>query len=301
MLGSVHDADDAVQDALLRAWRGLRRFEGRSSLRSWLYSISTNTCLDAIARRPRRALPIDYGPAADPHDSPGAPLVESVWIEPYPDETLGLEDGFASPEAVYERRESVELAFVAALQHLPAQQRAVLILRAVLGFSAREVAQLLGTSVASVNSALQRARKTVDERLPEQSQQATLREVGDERLRRIARDYAEAIERGDVDAIVAMLTDDAKYSMPPLPEWYRGPEAIRAFLTGGPLQSRWRFLPTSANSQLAFGTYLWDDAAGAFIPGGLDVLTIQDGHVAQIVAFLSADLTDFGLPASLPA
>ena len=172
MLGSVHDAEDALQDALLRVWRGLAKFEGRSSLRSWLYTIATNTCLDQIARRPKRVLPIDYGPATDPHVAPGEPLVESVWIEPYPDEVLGVEDGFASPAACYERRESVELAFIAALQHLPASQRAVLILREVLGFSAREVAESLATTVASVNSALQRARTTVAERVNEQ---ATLR------------------------------------------------------------------------------------------------------------------------------
>src|SRR6266480_6749083 len=142
MLGSVHDAEDALQDALLRAWRGLAKFEGRSSLRSWLYTISTNTCLNLIARRPKRVLPIDYAPASDPHQGPGEPVVESVFVEPYPDEMLGLEDGFASPEASYEQRESVELAFVAALQNLPPNQRAVLILREVLGFSAREVAEM---------------------------------------------------------------------------------------------------------------------------------------------------------------
>jgi len=200
MLGSVHDAEDALQEALLRAWRGMRRFEGKSSLRSWLYRIATNTCLDAIGRRPKRVLPIDYGPGADPHDSPGEPLVESVWIEPYPDELLRAADDFASPEASYEQRESVELAFVAALQHLPARQRAVLILRTVLGFSAREVADSLETSVASVNSTLQRARKTVDERLPERSQQATLRAVGDARLGEIVEDYMHAMQQGDVDA-----------------------------------------------------------------------------------------------------
>ena len=185
MLGSVHDAEDALQDALLRAWRGLARFEGRSSLRSWLYTIATNTCLDLIERRPKRVLPVDYGPAADPHDGPGEPLVESVWVEPYPDEKLGVEDGYAAPEARYEQRESVELAFIAALQHLPANQRAVLILREVLGFSAKEVADTLDTTTASVNSALQRARATVDERLPEQSQQATLRALGDDDLREV--------------------------------------------------------------------------------------------------------------------
>src|SRR5947208_1593602 len=175
MLGSVTDAEDALQEALLRAWRGLPRFEGRSSLRSLLYKIATNACLKAIERRPKRVLPIDYSPAADPHDGPGEPVVESVWVEPYPDERLGLEDALASPEARYEQRESVELAFIAALQHLGARQRAVLILRDVLGFSAREVAEALDTTPASVDSALQRAHKTVDERLPERSQQATLR------------------------------------------------------------------------------------------------------------------------------
>src|SRR5215211_6537912 len=185
MLGSVHDAEDALQDALLRAWRGLPKFEGRSSLRSWLYTIATNACLNAIERRPKRVLPIDYGPSTDPHDGLGLPPIESVWVEPYPDEGLGLEDGYAAPEARYEVRESVELAFVAALQHLPANQRAVLILREVLGFSAKEVAESLETTVASVNSALQRARKTVDEELPDQSQQATLRTIGDDGLREV--------------------------------------------------------------------------------------------------------------------
>src|SRR5437763_2542201 len=140
LVGSVHDADDALQEALLRAWRALARFEGRSSLRTWLYTVATNSCLTLIARRPKRVLPIDYGPRTDPHDGPGEPVVESVWIEPYPDERIGLEDGLAGPEASYEMRESVELAFVAALQHLPANQRAVLILREVLGFSAKETA-----------------------------------------------------------------------------------------------------------------------------------------------------------------
>src|SRR6266480_2157386 len=185
MLGSLHDAEDALQEALLRAWRGLPKFEGRSSLRSWLYTIATNTCLNAIERRPKRVLPIDYGPATDPHVAPGEPIVESVWLEPYPDETLGLEDGYAAPEASYEQREGVELAFVAALQHLPANQRAVLILREVLGFSAKETAEMLDTTVASVNSALQRARAATDERVPEQSQQTTLRALGDGELREL--------------------------------------------------------------------------------------------------------------------
>jgi RNA polymerase sigma-70 factor (ECF subfamily) len=216
MLGSVHDAEDALQDALLRAWRGMGRFEGRSSLRSWLYKIATNTCLDAISRRPKRVLPIDYGPTAEPHTGPGAPLAEGVWLEPYADQLV--EDGYASPEARYEQRESVELAFVAALQHLPANQRAALILREVLGFSAKEVAGALETSVQSVNSALQRARETVDDRLPEQSQQATLRALGDDQLAGIVENYMTAIESGDVERVVSLLAEDATWSMPPVPE-----------------------------------------------------------------------------------
>ena len=192
MLGSVTEAEDAVQESLLRAWRGLSRFERGRPLRPWLYNIATNTCLDALARRPKRMLPTDYGRPLSADADPGEPLAESVWIEPYPDERLGLGTGYTAPEARYERREAVELAFIAALQHLPARQRAVLILREVLGFSAREVAQTLETTTASVNSALQRARKTVEERLPEQSQQATLRALGDERTRELV----EASPRG---------------------------------------------------------------------------------------------------------
>ena len=208
MLGSVTDAEDALQEALLNAWRGLAKFEGRSSLRSWLYTIATNACLRAIERRPKRVLPIDYAPAADPHDGLGEPLVESVWVEPYPDERLGLEDGLAGPEARYEQRESVELAFIAALQHLPARQRAVLILRDVLGFSARETAEALETTPPGVDSALQRAHKAVDERLPERSQQAMLGPLDDRGLREIVDRYVDAFERADVDALVEMLAAD---------------------------------------------------------------------------------------------
>jgi RNA polymerase sigma-70 factor (ECF subfamily) len=287
MLGSVHDAEDALQETLLRAWRGLPRFEARSSLRSWLYRIATNTSLNVIEKRPKRVLPVDYGPPADPHDSPGEPLVESIWLEPYPDETLGLEDGRAAPEARYEQRESVELAFVAALQYLPANQRAVLILREVLGFSAGEVAQSLETSVAAVNSALQRARKTVDERLPEQSQQATLSSLGDERLRGIVERYTEALQHSDVDAMVTMLSEDASWSMPPMPRWYRGHAAIAAFLTDYPLQERWRHIPTRANGQLAVGCYMWDAEKESYIAAVLDVLTLRGTRIVEVTGFVS--------------
>ena len=292
MLGSVDDAEDALQEALLRAWRGLSGFEGRSSLRSWLYRIATNTCLDAIARRPKRVLPVDYGPATDPHDGPGEPVVESVWMEPYPDERLEVEDGYAAPEARYEQREGVELAFIAALQHLPANQRAVLILREVLAFSAREVAEALQTTVAAVNSALQRARKAVEERLPAQSQQATLRTLGDEGLRDVVDGYVDAWDRGDIDAVVAMLTEDAAFSMPPLASWFGGPEGgheeLRAFLTLGPLSGewRWRHLPVRASGQPALAFYSWDERERTHLPFALNVFTLRDRRISDVTAFV---------------
>ena len=292
MLGSLHDAEDALQDTLLRAWRGLARFEGRSSLRSWLYTIATNACLNAIARRPKRVLPVDYGPAADPHDPPGEPIVESVWLEPYPDEMLGLEDGYAAPEARYERREGVELAFIAALQHLPPNQRAVLILREVLGFSAKEVAEALDTSVPSVNSALQRARAAVEERVPEQTQQQTLRTLGDEELRELVDRYVDAWERNDVEAFASMLAEDATFAMPPLATWYRGREGIAAWAAGYPLSGtwRWRTVFTRANGQPALGFYAWDEDEKAFMPFALNVLTLRGTEIADVTAFVARSI-----------
>jgi RNA polymerase sigma-70 factor, ECF subfamily len=313
MLGSVQDAEDALQDTLLRAWRGLAGFQGRSSPRAWLYRIATNACLDAIARRPKRVLPPDRGPAADPREGPGSPLVESVWVEPYPDELVGVEDGMAAPEARYERRESVELAFIAALQHLPARQRAALILRDVLGFSARETAETLDTTVASANSALQRARKAAQERLPAESQQATLRALGEERLRGIVERYVDAWERGDVEAIVAMLTEDAVVAMPPMPTWYRGREAIAVFLRDFAFARRWtgsrfeagrrrvRLVPGRASGQVALGAYGWDEERGAYAPYVLQVLTLRGPRIEDITGFVApAALPRVGLPAELP-
>jgi RNA polymerase sigma-70 factor (TIGR02960 family) len=281
MLGSLHDAQDAVQESLVRAWRSVGGLDDRGLFRAWLYKIATNRCLTAMGQRGRRELPVDV--------TPSTPAAEVSWLEPYPD----------TPESRYLSRESVELAFVAALQHLSPIQRAALILREVLGFSAAEVAGQLDTSTASVNSALQRARKAIDSAAP--TQQTVLRDLGDAAVNDIAARWADAWQAGDVDAIVAMLADDARYSMPPLPEWYRGTDAIRAFLVGGPLRSRWRFLPAIASGQLAFGTYLWDDAAGAYLSGGLDVLTLAGGLITEITAFIEADLTRFGLPERMAA
>jgi RNA polymerase sigma-70 factor (ECF subfamily) len=298
MLGSVHDAEDALQEALLRAWRGLGSFEGRSSLRSWLYRVATNACLRAIERRPQRVLPIDYGPPGDPHDELAAPLIESVWVEPYPDE----EDGFAAPEAHYERRESIELAFVAALQHLPGRQRAVLILRDVLGFSAREVADTLDASPASVDSALQRAHKSVEQRLPAQSQQATLRALGDERLSELVGGYVDAWERGDIEAVVAMLAEDARITMPPIPSWFRGRDAVAAFLAERGLRGKRprRLLRVRANGSPAFGQYHWNGEKGRLVAHGITVLTFEGAQIEEITAFLNPEaFARFGLPGEL--
>jgi RNA polymerase sigma-70 factor (ECF subfamily) len=303
MLGSVHDAEDVLQDVLLRAWRGIARFEARSSLRAWLFRIATNACLNAIERRPPRQLPIGYGPDGDPHafgEQP--PLVETVWVEPYPDEQLGLADGRTAPAARYEQRESVELAFVAALQLLPARQRATLIMREVLGFSAREVAEALDTTVASVNSSLQRARKTVAEQLPEQSQQAAARALGKAGLQALVRAYMQAMERGDIPAVVALLTEDATWSMPPFAEWYRGLGSITVFLSEHALHEvSWRHLPTHASGQAAVGCYMLNDERSRYELGVIDVLTIEGSRIASVTAFLTPEVfRRFGLPESLP-
>jgi RNA polymerase sigma-70 factor (ECF subfamily) len=300
MLGSVPDAEDALQEALLGAWRGLPRFEGRSSLRTWLYTITTNACLKAIERRPSRVLPVDFGPAgSDPHGDLDEPLTESVWLEPYPDGRLGA--GAHAPEARYEQREAVELAFVAALQHLPARQRAVLILRDVLGFSGAEVAATLEMSPEAVYSALQRAHRAVTERLPEQSQQVTLRALGDDAVATLAAKYVEAWERADVDAIVAMLTEDAVITMPPYRTWFAGRDTVAAFLRKVPLRGlNWRAIPSRANGQLGIALYRLSEETGRYDWHSMEVLTLRGDRIAEITAFLDPDsYRFFDMPAVL--
>jgi RNA polymerase sigma-70 factor, ECF subfamily len=302
MLGSVQDAEDALQDVLLRAWRGLPDFGGRSSLRTWLYKIATNVCLDAIARRSKRVLPSDYGPVeAGFATDPGQPLVESVWIEPYPDEILGLPSGHASPEARYEQREAVELAFIAVLQHLPATQRAVLILRDVLGFSAREVSEWLDTSVASVNSSLQRARKAADERLPERSQQETLRSLGDARIEELVNAYIDAWANGDVETLAALLAEDAVFSMPPWASWWQGRETVASFAhhakdacpQSHPVMAR-------ANGQIALAYYVQSGDTARYVAAAIDVITFEDDRIKDITAFVMPELFGrFGLSAEI--
>jgi RNA polymerase sigma-70 factor, ECF subfamily len=302
MLGSLHDADDAMQDTMLRAWRGIGRFEGRSSLRSWLYTIATNASLRLIERRPKRVLPIDLGPPADPHGELSKPNVESVWVEPFPDERLASDETEASPAARYEQRESVELAFTAALQRLPGLQRAALILTDVLGFSPSEVAEALNTTPTAIYSALQRARKATEEQLPNETQQKRLEEIGEDRVRDIIDRFVQAWEAADVDRIRALLTDDCVLAMPPWSEWFSGREAIAEFLPRGPMRPgrRWRLIPTQANAQPAFGAY-WTDDDGALRAEGIVVLDLNEqGAVSQITSFRSPELfSNFGLPRAM--
>ena len=276
MLGSAHDAEDALQDALLRAWRGLGGFEGRSSLRSWLYTVATRTCLDLVDGRARRALPMDFGQ-------------DTEWLGPYPD-------------ARYEQREAVELAFVAALQHLPGNQRAALLLFEVLGFSAAEIADVMATSTASVNSALQRARAIVAERIPALSQQQTLSKVGDARVREIVAEYAGALERGDADALLALVTEDVTWTMPPMTEWYAGLGPVMDFAVRVPLGScgSWRHLPVTANGQPAVAFYLRPDGDGPHLAWSITVLTLRQDRIAALTSFLGAEHFElFSLPNAL--
>ncbi|WP_116113851.1 sigma-70 family RNA polymerase sigma factor [Amycolatopsis ruanii] len=278
MLGSVHDADDALQEALLRAWRGLPGFEGRASLRSWLYTVATRTCLDAVEQRGRRALPMDLGPSSDHVVTGDAPRTDVAWLGPYP----------TGPDTRAEQREAVELAFVAALQHLPGNQRAALVLFEVLGFSAAEIASMMNTSAASVNSALQRARRIMPAREPVPD---------DARVRALASDYAGALERGDADALVALLTEDVTWSMPPMPHWYHGIDAVMSFARRYPLAScgSWRHRIVSANGLPAVASYLSREAA--FESWSINVLTPRDGRIAEVTSFVAREhFAAFGLP-----
>jgi len=298
MLGSLDDAEDLVQETYLRAWRAFDRFEGRASLRTWLHRIATNACLNALAsRRAARVLPEAYGPPP-PGMPEGAPATEVPWLDPYPDSALDeVADAAPGPDARYEMHESVQLAFVAAIQHLPPRQRAALLLHDVLRWSASETAALLDTSAASVNSALQRARATLERRFP--AGQPAERPAPDERQRALLDRYVRAWEESDLDGFLALLREDAVMSMPPWPHWYRGREAIGELFTwvhARHAAGSYAFVPTAANRQPAFAMYL----SGR--PHDITVLTVRDGAVAAIVAFLDTRLfASFGLPAELAA
>jgi len=294
MSGSLHDADDLVQESMLRAWRGLAGFEGRSSLRTWLHRVTTHACLDTLEKRSARVLPRDVGSPADP-SAPMTPDAETTWLEPCPDD---LSDGApASPEARYDARESVALAFLTALQHLPARQRAVLLLRDVIGHDAAECAAVLETSVASVNSALQRARETLATR-PVASP-----DRDDAPTRALLARYVLAWEQADVSSLVALLREDATLAMPPFASWFVGRDAIAASIGGMVLVPEARgnlaLVSIRANGAPAFAMYARDRATGELRAAAIHVLTIDDGAIGAIDAFLDPTLFErFGLPAT---
>jgi RNA polymerase sigma-70 factor, ECF subfamily len=300
MLGSAFDAEDAVQEAMVRAWRAADRFEGRSSVRSWLYRIATNVCLDMIGARGRRATPMDLssGPSAPVASSLGEQLTDVAWLGPVPDERVVPVDG--DPADVAVARESVRLAFVAALQHLPPRQRAVLILRDVLRWSAEEVAALLGSTTAAANSALQRARATMAARgLTSAEAPSEPADALDDELQDLLARYVDAFERYDMAALVTLLHADATQVMPPYAMWLRGADDIAAWMLGVGSECRGsRLVPLAANGTIAFGQYRPSGPGGSHRPWAVSVLEVSGGRVSAITAFLDvAPLFPlFGLP-----
>ena len=303
ILGSLQEAEDTVQETLLAAWRGLHGFEGRASLRTWLYRIATNRCLNALRDR-RRSL--DDVPSA-PEESPPPPeptrLVQPLWLEPYPDVLLeNVTDQSGDPDVRYEAREAIALAFVVALQHLPPQQRAVLVLRDVLGFRAKEVAAMLDLTEVAINRSLDRARRSIDERAPAVARERVPLPDSREERELVSR-FTAAFEGGDVGAVVALLSEDARLTMPPAPIEYQGPRAIGRFLStvpGGGALERFRLISTRANGQPAFGCYLRDPHAAVARAYGLMVLTLRDDQIVAITGFPDTSVfPSFGLPRSL--
>ena len=302
MLGGFNDAEDLVQETLLRAWRGLGGFEGRGSFRAWLYRIATNACLDVLAARggTRRVLPDSLGPPSE-RMAGGAPGAEIPWLEPYPDAALeGIADTAPGPEARYEMREAVQLAFVGAIQYLPPRQRAVLLLRDVLGWSAAESARLLDASVASVNSALQRARGTLERRFP--TGQPNAAAGTDDRQRALLERYVRAWESADLDGFVALLKEDAVYRMPPWREWYLGREAIRTFLgRAWKLHAGFRLVPTAANRQPAFALYSRRGGVLEWRAHSIQLPTLHAESIAALTLFINPQLfASFGLAVAVP-
>jgi RNA polymerase sigma-70 factor, ECF subfamily len=299
MLGSLHDAEDQVQETMLRAWRAYGTFEGRSSLRTWLHRIATNVCLRAMENRERRPLPSGLGAPGDDPAGPVAPPPSAVtWLEPFPDALLRPES--ADPAAVATARSGLRLALIAALQQLPARQRTVLILRDVLGWRAAEVAELLGVSVTAVNSTLQRAREQLRHAVPAADD---IREPASQADRTVLDRYAAAIENADAAAVVELLHEDATFEMPPMPTWFRGRDNIGRFLATRVLTSPGVFtlVPVAANGQPALAVYRQaeDGTRRAY---GIQVLTLRESRITSVVAFLTSSLFPaFGLPAELPA
>lgn len=299
MVGSVQDAEDMVQETFLRAWRRRETFEGRASLRAWLYKIATNVCLDALEKRPRRVVPVTRHEVSTLDEPIPPDVTEPIWLEPYPDELLAPDD--ATPEGRVAARENITLAFIAALHLLPPRQRAVLILRDVLDWQASEVADLLDITVPAVKSALHRARTTL----------ANHEHVGgvegrlDASVMPQLNHYVRAWETADINALLALLKADATFSMPPIPAWYRGRDTIGELVNRtvfrGEANGRWRLLPTRANGQPAFGLYRRDEALGVYSPYGIQVLTLDGGEIADIITFRNGVLFPyFKLPVSVP-
>ncbi len=298
ILGSLQDAEDVVQETLLRAWRRLDTFEGRAPLRAWLYKIATNACFDALEKRPRRVLPTAQYAPADPRQPFAPPVAEPIWLEPYPDDLIAEPE--TGPEARYSLRESVSLAFLAALQSLPPRQRAVLILCDVLDWRASEAAQLLNITVSAVNSALHRARVTIHHRYQARDREVVSDASLDNRLRQLLDRYVQVWEAADVDGLVELLREDATLSMPPLPTWYAGREAIitaaRAMVFAGDARGRWLMRPIRANRQPACAVYQRDEA-GVYHAFGISVLTVEQDRVAEIITFIDPALFKrFDLP-----
>jgi RNA polymerase sigma-70 factor (ECF subfamily) len=296
MLGSLEDAQDAVQDALLRAWRSRSTYDGRSTFRAWLYRITTNACLRILERRPARVLPFDAGPSAELGAHPGQPA-DLPWLQPYPDRLL---DEGPGPEEAALARETIELAFLAAIQHLPPRQRAVLILRDALDWSANETAAVLEMSVAAANSALQRARATMKEQLPAGRREWTTPADVGQAERSLLQTYMEAMERHDERQLVALLREDVRMAMPPHPVWYEGRVAVAAFFAGigfAPDSEAHRLVPTRANGEPAFGVYR---GAADARPFAINVLRIESGLIADLHFFIEPGLFPaFGLPDTL--
>jgi RNA polymerase sigma-70 factor, ECF subfamily len=298
MLGSVQDAEDQVQETLIRAWRSYGQFERRASLRTWLYRIATNACLRAIENRSRRPLPSGLAGPGDPGQPAAAASPEVPWLQPVPDSRFG--DGSGDPAAVIGSKASMRLALIAALQYLPGRQRAVLILRDVLGWRAAEVAELLGTSTIAVNSALQRARAHLRRLAPAEDE---IREPTEAEQRMLVNRYAAAFENADVAALMKLLRDDAVFEMPPIPTWFAGREQVGSFLQahvlGGP--GGFVMIPTAANGQPALAAYA-RGRDGVYRAHALQVLTLSGAVITRIVSFNDSSLPEmFGLPAALPA
>lgn len=309
ILGSLYESEDLVQETFLRAWKRLDTYEGRASFRSWLYKIATNICLDALdSQRSRRLLPAQCIPVADPRMQVAPPSPELTWLEPFPDEWLGDESAL-NPEARFTASESISLAFLTALQTLPPRQRAVLILRDVLDFSAGETAEILEFTVSSVNSALHRARVTLSNRYHGSEPESSTRPLTDERTQWLLDHFVQAWERADVAGLVALLKEDATFAMPPSPSWYQGQAAIGIFaaatvfgdggMFSGKADGRWRLTRTNANGAPGFAIYQRTET-NEYQAFGIIALDIKAGGLVQIVSFIDPTLpTRFGLPATL--